>query len=158
MHLLNDVGIASQLLRQVPEFQIHLCRWIMRETTQHYLSLLWLRKIAQQPARNSLAPQPNGQHWRYSADDLHEISCKMLCSSQAFFAREAGRDEACSPYTLSGLLYPLHSSLRPEQCLKGVERCPSFLKHGTNSAYQKPALRRNEREAWIADYLLENRR
>src|SRR6266704_465804 len=135
----------------MPEFQIHLGCWIMRETAQHYLPLLWLRKIAQQLASNSLAPQPNRQHWRYPADNLQEIPYKTLRSSQAFFAREAGGYEIHSAYTLGSLLYPLYRSLRPEQCLEDVERRPSFLKQGAKGAYQDRALREDQLEDRAAD-------
>src|SRR5436305_13545996 len=97
--MLNDVGMSGYTLCQVPELQIHLCRWIMRETTQHHLPLLWLHKITQQLASNSLAPQPSGQHWRYPADNLQEIPYKTLRSAQAFFALEARGYELHRPYT-----------------------------------------------------------
>src|SRR5438128_4511260 len=97
LNMLDDIWILSDTLRQVPEFQIHLRRWIMRETTQHHLPLLRFRKVAQQPARNSLAPQSNGQCWRYPADDMYKVLDKTLRSSQAIFALEAGCDEIRGP-------------------------------------------------------------
>src|SRR5881227_1432426 len=79
----------------------------------------------------------------------------MLHTPQTLFVLEAGCDEIHSPYTLGGLLHPLYRRLRPEQCLKGIDGGPCFLKCRPESAYQGPSFRRNDRETWIAGKLLE---
>ena len=89
---------------------------------------------------------------------MYKVLAKTLRSSQAIFALEAGCDEIRGPYTLGGLLHPLHGSLRPEHCLKGIERSARFLKQRAKGTYQGPALRWNDREPWIAGDLLEKRR
>ena len=62
--MLNDVGMSGYTLCQVPEFQIHLYSWIMRETTQHNLPLLRLRKVAQELASQRLTAQTDRQDRR----------------------------------------------------------------------------------------------
>src|SRR5947209_20628164 len=79
----------------------------------------------------------------------------MLHPPQALFGLEAGGDEIHSPYTLGGLLHPLDRRFRPEQCLKGIDGGPCFLKHPAESAYQGPSFRRDDRETCIAGKLLE---
>ena len=62
--MLNDVGMSGYPLCQLPELQIHLCRWVMRETTQHNLPLLRLGKVAQELASQRLTAQTDRQDRR----------------------------------------------------------------------------------------------